>query len=105
MNAELFYKRAAALQKKGVLAILSGDEIKALMTEGQAAASRSKERHLAAKKAGGKLRYCPPDGPQSMSSDEFMTRLGSIPAAQRVRIDMTEATTRILAQKYPCPRQ
>jgi hypothetical protein len=39
-----------------------------------------------------------------MDSREFLQRLGAIPAAERARIDMTEATTRILAGKYPCPR-
>ena len=37
MNAQVFFKRATALQKKGVLAVFSGAEIKALMSEGQAA--------------------------------------------------------------------
>jgi hypothetical protein len=32
-----------------------------------------------------------------------MNRLGVIPAAERARIDMTEAMTRILIQKFPCP--
>lgn len=104
MNAETFHKRATALQKMGPLAIFSAGEIKALMAEGQAAAKASKEQRLAAKQAGLKLRYCPPEGPQSMDSDEFMKRLGSIPASERARIDMTEATNRILAQKFPCPR-
>lgn len=104
MNAEAFHKRATALQKKGPLAIFSTGEIKVLMAEGQAAAKASREQRLAAKQAGRKLRYCPPEGPQSMDSDEFMKRLGAIPAAERARIDMTEATNRILAQKFPCKR-
>jgi hypothetical protein len=37
-----------------------------------------------------------------MGSDEFMKRLSAIPAAERAQIDMTEATIRILARKYPC---
>lgn len=37
-----------------------------------------------------------------MGSDEFMKRLAMIPAAERARIDMTEANTRILATKFPC---
>jgi hypothetical protein len=38
----------------------------------------------------------------SMDSDEYLERLAQIPAADRSRIDMTEATTRILAAKFPC---
>lgn len=102
MNAEQFHRRATALQKKGAMAIFSRGEIKTLMSEGKAAGERARAQRLAAVKAGGKLRYCPPPGPGSMNSDEFIKRLGAIPQAQRARIDMTEATNRILAGKYPC---
>ncbi len=103
MNAETFNKRAIALQKKGPLALFSRGEIKALMAEGQAAGAKARENRLAAIKAGQKPRYCPPPGKQAMGSDEFMTSLAAIPAADRARIDMTEATTRIVARKFPCP--
>ncbi len=102
MNAETFNKRAIALQKKGPLALFSRGEIKALMAEGQAAGAKSRENRLAAIKAGQKPRYCPPPGKQAMNSDEFMTSLAIIPVADRARIDMTEATTRIVARKFPC---
>jgi hypothetical protein len=101
MNADVFHKRAQALKKKGAMAIFSRGEINALMTEGQAAAKRAREQRLATIKAGGKPRSCPPEGSR-MDSDEFMMRLAAIPATDRARIDMTEATIRILAAKYPC---
>jgi len=101
MNAEIFHKRAQALKKKGAMAIFSRGEIKALTTEAQAAAKRAREQRLATLKAGSKPRSCPPEGSR-MDSDEFMARLGAIPAADRARIDMTEATIRILAAKCPC---
>jgi len=103
MNAEQFHQRATALKKKGAMAIFSGGEIKALTNEGKAAAAKAREQRLAAVKAGQKPRYCPPEGKHSMDGNEFMNRLGVIPAAERVRIDMTEAMTRILIQKFPCP--
>jgi|SRR6187551_63021 len=103
MNAEQFHQRATALKKKGAMAIFSGGEIKALTNEGKAAAAKAREQRLAAVKAGQKPRYCPPEGKHSMDSNEFMNRLGVIPAAERARIDMTEAMTRILIQKFPCP--
>ena len=101
MNAEVFHKRAVKLEKKGAMALFSRGEIKALMQEGQAAAKRAREQRLATIKAGGKPRSCPPEGSR-MGSDEFMKRLAAIPQAERARIDMTEATIRILAGKYPC---
>lgn len=104
MNAETFHQRATKLQKKGALAVFSRGEINALMTEIKAASSQARERRLADVEAGLKPRYCPPEGPQSLRSDELMSRLNSIPAADRARIDMTEAMTRILATKYPCSK-
>ena len=102
MNAQAFYQRATALQKKGIAAIFSGGEIKALMAEGQAAGAKAGAQRKAAIAAGQKPRYCPPGTSVKMDSDEFMKRLGAIPASARSRIDMTEATIRILAAKYPC---
>ena len=102
MNAEVFYKRATALQKKGALAMFSMGEVKALMNEGKASAQRAREQRLAAVKSGSKPRYCPPEGRGSMTSDEFMRRLSAIPQAERQKIDMTEATNRLLSVKFPC---
>jgi hypothetical protein len=102
MNAEQFHSRAAALQKKGVMALFSGGEIKALTAEAQAAGKRAGEIRRAAVKAGQLPRFCPPQQPISMGDKEFVTRLSAIPAEDRARIDMTEAMTRILAAKYPC---
>jgi hypothetical protein len=103
MNAETFHQRATALQKKGPLALFSRGEIKSLMQEAQAAGTRARDQRRAAVAAGRKPRYCPPEGPQQMNSSEFMKRLAAIPKAERQRIDMTEASARILAGKFPCP--
>lgn len=104
MNAQTFYQRATALQKKGVLAVFSGGEIKALMNEGQAAGKAAGAAYDADKKAGRPTRFCPPPGPRSIGSDEFMKGLAAIPAGERSRINMTEATTRILTAKFPCKK-
>ena len=101
MNAQVFHQRATALEKKGMLALFSGD-LKALMKEGKAAGAKARQQRLAAVAAGQKPRFCPPDQPVSITSNEFMKRLAAIPQAERSRIDMTEATGRILTQKFPC---
>ena len=46
--------------------------------------------------------YCPPQASDKIASDEFMTRLAAIPAADRAKMNMTQAVTRILATKFPC---
>jgi hypothetical protein len=104
MNAQQFHSRATALRAKGFVAIFSGGEIKALTAEAQAAGKRAAETRRAAIKAGQAPRFCPPQGSVSMDDKEFMARLSAIPAAERSRIDMTEAMTRMLAAKYPCGR-
>lgn len=102
MNAENFLQRANKLKAKGPMALFSRGEIKVLMNEGKAATEAARSQRLAAIKADKKPRYCPPEGRGSMNSDEFMTRLGAIPRAERQRINMTEAMNRILMVKFPC---
>lgn len=103
MNAEIFYEKAVTLQKKGPMALFSSD-VKLLMKEGRAAGERARAHRLAAQREGRPARYCPPPGRQSLGSTEFVKRLGAIPQADRLRIDMTEAMTRILVVKFPCPK-
>ena len=102
MNAETFYRSATNLQSKGPMAAFSIGKVRALTAEAQRAGQKALEARMAAKAAGRTPRYCPPDGPRNMSSSEFLSRLAAIPAAQRSRMDMTEATTLILATKFPC---
>jgi len=102
MNAETFYRSATNLQSKGPMAVFSIGKVRALTAEAQRAGQKALEARMAAKAAGRIPRYCPPEGPRNMSSSEFLTRLAAIPAAQRSRMDMTEATTLILATKFPC---
>lgn len=101
MNADAFYQRASVLQSRGPLALLSKDA-SLLMAEGKAAGKKAREQRQATLAAGEKPRFCPPPAKVTIGSGEFMKRLGTIPAAQRRTIDMTEATTRILAMKFPC---
>ena len=102
MNTEVFHKRAQALKKKGAMALFSRGEIKTLMKEVQAATGVARQRRLASVKAGQTPRYCPTEAKGSMGSSELMERIAAIPPAERAKIDMTEAMTRILADKFPC---
>lgn len=101
MNAEAFYQRAVKLQKKGPLALFSKSEINALMREGQAAGKAAGAREKALR-ASGKRSFCGPDGKMRLSSDDLMGSLARMGAAERSRIDMTEAMHRAMAVKYPC---
>lgn len=98
-----FHQRATKLQSKGAAALFSMGEVKRLMNEGKAAGEAARQRRLAAIRAGQKPAYCPPEGPRTMESNEFLARLSQIPPVERSRIDITEAMTRILSRKFPCP--
>ena len=103
MNAEAFYKKALALKAKGPLAIMSR-EVRPLIREAKAAGLKARATRMAAKAAGRKPRYCPPEGSKRLGHKEFLNGMGAIPLAERARIDMTEAMTRVLVAKFPCSR-
>lgn len=101
MSAEAFFQKAKALQRKGMMAMFSRN-VKLLVKEATAEGETARAQWLAALKTGGKPRYCPPAGSQRMRSDEFMERLGALPRAERLLIDMTDAMIRIQIIKFPC---
>lgn len=105
MNADEFYQRALKLKKKGAMAMFSAGEVKALVREVKAAGNRVKQARLAAESAGRHGRYCPPKGARRMGNEEFLDALGAIPEKVRRSIDMTEATTRMMERKFPCPAE
>ena len=102
MNAEEFYQRAIKVKKRGPLALLSMKEVKLLVNEVKVAGARVKETRLLAERAGKKGRYCPPPENKRMGHEEYVAGIGAIPEAERKRIDLIEATTRMLAAKFPC---
>lgn len=102
MNAEEFYQRAMKVKKRGPLALLSMKEVKTLVNEVKVAGTKVKEARLAAERAGKKGRYCPPPETKRMGHEEYVAGIGAIPQSERKRIDLIEATTRMLAAKFPC---
>ena len=102
MNAEEFYQRAIKVKKRGPFALLSMKEVKVLVNEVKIAGAKVKETRLAAEKSGKKGRYCPPPENKRMGHEEYVAGIGAIPQAERREIDLIEATTRMLAAKFPC---
>ncbi|MGI8931065.1 MAG: hypothetical protein ACR2FK_01600 [Sphingomicrobium sp.] len=102
MNAEVFFKRAQALKAKGVLAMMSRD-LNPVVNEAKAAGLKARTTRLTALAAGRRPRYCPPVGSRRLGNEEFFNGICH-PAAERMRIDMTEAMTRILIRRFPCPK-
>ncbi len=100
MDVATFLVKADALEKKGMLALMSSD-YKLLTREVQTQGAALRAERLAAQKAGRKPAYCPP-AKQSLTVKEVLTAFRSIPAAQRPRVQVRDALRALMARKYPC---
>jgi hypothetical protein len=100
MDVATFLAKADALQKKGMMALMSSD-YKLLKNEIVAQSQVLRQERLAAQRAGRKPAYCPPEK-TGLKSDEILAAFRSIPAAQRPKIDVKDALRALLARKYPC---
>ena len=100
MDVATFLGKADALQKKGMLALMSSD-YKLLKNEIVAQSQLLRAERLAAEKAGRKPAYCP-TGKSDLTSGEVLAAFRTIPAPQRPRIQVKDALRALLARKYPC---
>lgn len=100
MDVATFLVKADAMEKKGVLALMSSD-YKLLMGEIRTQGAALRAERLAAEKAGRKPAYCPP-AKQSLTAKEVLIAFRTIPAAQRPRIQVKDALRALMARKYPC---
>lgn len=100
MDVATFLARADALQKKGMLALMSSD-YKLLMAEIETNALALRNERLGAERARRRAAYCP-TARQSLNSDEILASFRTIPAAQRPRTAVKDALRALLARKYPC---
>jgi hypothetical protein len=100
MDVATFLVKADALQKKGVMALMSSD-YKLLKGEIETNGAALRAERLAAERARRKPAYCPP-AKQSLTSGEILAAFRSIPAAQRPRIQVKDALRALMARKYPC---
>ena len=100
MDVATFLVKADALQKKGVMALMSSD-YKLLKSEIETNGAALRAERLAAERARRKPAYCPP-AKQSLTSGEILAAFRSIPAAQRPRIQVRDALRALMARKYPC---
>jgi hypothetical protein len=100
MDADTFYAKGLALQKKGMAAIFSSD-LKIVMSEFKAAAISVKAENDTAKAAGNPV-YCAPAKPQKMSADQLLAEFARIPASRRKIQSVKAAWREIVIRKYPC---
>ena len=100
MDVATFLAKADALQKKGMMALMSSD-YKLLKKEIVAHSQTLRNERLAAERAKRRPAYCPP-AKSGLNSDEILAAFRTIPAAQRPRTDVKDALRALLARKYPC---
>ena len=73
-----------------------------LIGEVQGAFTAVRDERRAAVAAGRAPGYCPPEGARmSISADDILNRLNSIPASRR-HISVTQAVREWMAERYPC---
>jgi hypothetical protein len=100
MDAETFYNKGLALQKKGMAAMFSSD-LKIVMSEFKAAATSVKTENDAAKAKGNPI-YCAPAKPKKMTAEQLLAEFGSIPTSRRKSQTVKAAWREIVVRKYPC---
>jgi hypothetical protein len=100
MDVATFLAKADALQKKGMMALMSSD-YKLLKGEIETQGAALRSERLAAERARRRAAYCPP-AKQSLTSKEILAAFRTIPAAQRPRIQVKDALRALMARKYPC---
>lgn len=102
MPVSTFLSKAEALQKKGPLALLSGD-FGRLKKEVEGSGALLRQERLAASSAGRNPAFCPPEKGASLNSNELLSHFRSIPPAERSRMQVKDAMRSFMAGKYPCP--
>jgi hypothetical protein len=97
-----FLTKAAALEKKGAMALFSSD-MGLLKKEIRASAGALRTERLAAQRAGRTPAYCPPEKQSGLGVAEILGHFRSIPVDRRARLTTRDAFRSLLAKKYPCP--
>jgi hypothetical protein len=100
MDVATFLTKADALQKKGMMALMSSD-YELLKRQIQVDSRALYGERMAAVQAKRRPAYCPP-GKQWVSPDELLAAFRTIPAVQRPRVQVKDALRAHLARKYPC---
>ncbi len=100
MLAATFLAKAEALEKKGAMALFSGD-LGVLKREIQASGKLLRAEQQAAAKTGRKAAYCMPEK-AGINSSELLAHLRALPPAERNQ-PIRAAFAGLVRKKYPCP--
>ncbi|HEX5182654.1 MAG TPA: hypothetical protein VFW19_05810 [Allosphingosinicella sp.] len=103
MDVATFLAKVDALQKKGMLALLSSD-YRDVKTESEAAIREIAAEGRAAKAARKPPLACPPGGKAQTDSNEVIAYFRAMPPDRRARTQVKDALLALLVRKYPCRR-
>jgi hypothetical protein len=102
MPVSTFLAKADKLQKKGALAMFSGD-LKLLMRQIKTDAAELKAENNGLAAAGRPKAYCTPPGGVKLSNRDVLSAMQAIPPAQRPRTSTKDALRAYFARRFPCP--
>ncbi len=103
MSVATMLAKADALEKKGMLAMMSSD-VKLLQSEIQTAGQAYRQRLDADKAAGRPSHSCPPPkGKAKVGSNEILAYMRTIPVAQQASTSVKGAWPGFMKKKFPCP--
>ena len=101
MPVSTFLAKADRLQKKGPLAMFSGD-LKLLLGQVKSDAGALRAENKALETAGRKKAYCTPPGGVKLSNRDILTAMHAVPPAQRASTDTRAALRAYFARRFPC---
>jgi hypothetical protein len=95
-----FLDKAAALKRKGPLALMSGD-LKLLTNQIKQDSAELRAQNQALEAAGKRKLYCTPAG-FGMDQKQVLQAMENVPAPQRASLSTRDALRAYLAQVHPC---
>lgn len=102
MPVSTFLAKADALQKKGAMAVFSGD-LKLLMNQIKRDAAELRAENKAAEAAGRTKAYCTPAGGVKLTNRDILQAMNEVPPAQRQTMQTKGALRSYFARRWPCP--
>ncbi|MES2002745.1 MAG: hypothetical protein V4444_10615 [Pseudomonadota bacterium] len=100
MPVSSFLAKADRLERKGPLALFSGD-LKLLTNQVKSDFASLREERLGAKAAAKPTAWCPPEK-VALSNKDVMAAMRAVPAAERTRTQTRDALRAMLIRRYPC---
>ena len=101
MSVATFVAKADALERKGPLALLSGD-LKLLTNQVKSDAASLRADNKAAEAAGRRKAYCTPEGGVKLNNRDILGAMRAVPPAQRASTDTKSALRAYFARRFPC---